>query len=167
MSLSLLAIPPRSRRCCVEQEDFYPGGEYYSLLEMEGVEEYRRRDFCPACWSKEDFNPRKIFWRSRVPAKEHQPETVEQDKEALIFLRELLESGQEAQAFVLALFLARNRLLRLLKEVHELHLYEVVDTEEILCVKKVALSTIQVEEVRKALADKFKKDKKAGQRDLR
>jgi len=153
-----LQIPPRSRRCCKEQEEFYPGGEYYSNLEPDSKEGYKRNDFCPACWNKEGSSSGKIFWKSRVPIKEP-PTAIPRNQETLSFLRELQNGREESQAFVLALFLARKGLLRRLKEVQEnneaILVYEMVETEEILFIKKVELSVIQVENVRKALVGKF------------
>jgi hypothetical protein len=150
--MHLTPIPPRSRRCYKNEEDFYPGGEYYSLLESI-KEGYKRSDFCPNCWQSESSSG-KIFWKSRIPEKEPSSQRY---PEALSFLKTLIQTDQESsQAFILALFLARNRLLRYLKEVQEndeiMLLYEVLETEEILCIKKVELSAIQAEEVRKALS---------------
>lgn len=168
MSVLQLEIPARSRKCCVEQEDFSSGSEYYSLLELDD-ECYKRKDFCPDCWKKHNTHPvadksKKIFWKSRVPLKtDASPQTIQRDQYALQLLREFLQSGrkeEEPQAFVLALFLARSKLLRCINEVKEngkhVFLYEVAATEEILPVKKVDLSTDQAEEVRKVLAAKCK-----------
>lgn len=151
-------IPPRSKRCHKEQEEFQPGGEYYSLLEPEN-EGYKRSDFCPTCWNKRTLQHQKIFWKSRIPTKTPPP-TIQRDQDALSFLKNLIQSNQEeAQAFILALLLTRNRLLRCVNEIWEngkiFSLYEVIETEEILSVKKITLSHTQIEEVRKALANKF------------
>jgi len=66
---------------------------------------------------------------------------------------------ESIQAFVLAIYLERKRLLFFRREIeqegHSMNLYEVAETEEMLCVKKVPLSALQIDKVQRELAKKL------------
>jgi hypothetical protein len=85
------------------------------------------------------------------------------DERALCLLKEALTregADDQAEAFVLALYLARKRLLILRQElVTEDHiprlLYEIPAVEEMLCVRKLALDDSQAKKIQQTLAIKF------------
>lgn len=168
MAIVSINIPPRSRHCCQEEEEFTQGTEYYSLLE-EGEEGFLRKDYCVPCWEKwiaegGETDPSRIYWKSSVPVKKQGPDlSLRRDERALQLLKEIHQNESEedlSQAFVLALLLARNRALQLRQEVTQddgqvVLLYEVSDTEEMLCVKKIDHSGIPKQEVQQLLAERL------------
>lgn len=169
MAIVSINIPMRSRRCCRGQEEFTQGTEYYSLLEEGSEEGFLRKDFCVPCWEKriseeEETNPSRIYWKSSVPVKKQGPDlSLRRDERALQLLKEIYQNDSEedlSQAFVLALLLARTRVLQLRQEMIQddgqvILLYEVADTEEMLCVKKIDHSNIPKQEVQQLLAEKL------------
>jgi hypothetical protein len=160
-----IEIPRRASRCVEGQETFEPGMDYYSLM-TEG-DFGIRHDFCEACWqrkaSRESFKNVRGFWKSKVPLKKTESLLPKQrDARILSLLKEALfykNSDDAAEAFILALYLARKRLLILRQELQfqegRAHLYEVVDTEEMLCVNQMPLSEIQTEKIQLRLAHKL------------
>lgn len=164
MALHTFEIPRRHRYCVQGKEEFIPGQSYYSLLES-GEQGYGRNDYCPECWKKthEQHSDRlegKIFWKSCVPQKlQASEEAMRRDERALELLKEFSSSDQQeelCQAFILALLLTRNKLLQLRQEIEEeectIQLYEVRNTEEMIGIKKVDLSSIQSDLIQTALA---------------
>jgi hypothetical protein len=161
-------IPRRHRHCVKGQEEFVPGSSYYSLIEPAESGGYARKDYCSACWqacSVEHafLSDGTVFWKSSVPKKiEVSEESLRRDERALNLLKEYCQSDvseELAQAFVLALLLTRKRLLQLKQEINEegkaMSLYEVRATEEILCVQKAMLTSVEANRVRMALAEKL------------
>lgn len=165
-----IEIPKRASCCVKGGEQFLQGEEYYSALVRQGNEEvYQRLDFCPDCWEKatdlQSSQHMSSSWKSVVPVKKDASELPKRrDDRALYLLKEVL-SGQEsssaiAEAFVLALYLARRRLVFLRQEVKRegkqpLSIYEVAETEEMICVPKLAIADLPVEKVQLELARKF------------
>jgi hypothetical protein len=142
--------------------------EFYSVL-IEGEEKglYQRHDYCAPCWTLMDVQaqyPKMIsHWKSRVPAKKLVDELPKQrDARVLALLREaILQDKSHDEAFVLALYLARKRLIALRQEMtlpdgKPASLYEVLETEDMLCVPRLALSELQVEKVQSSLAKQLK-----------
>jgi len=144
--------------------------EYYSMLEEGEGGEFLRKDYCLPCWKKvltggKENISQKIFWKSHVPVKKQGPDlSLRRNERAFQLLKEIYQKETEediVQAFVLTLLLARNRMLQLRQEITQndgqpILLYEVADTEEMLCIKKVNLSNIATDKVRQALAEKLK-----------
>ena len=144
-----------------------PGAEYYSALfrgENENV--CHRHDFCLACWNKEDCCSGVVHissWKSVVPHKKDASELPKKrDERALYLLKEALcePENNHAESFVLALYLARRRLIFLRQEMKlegkpPLCIYEVRDTEEMICIPKIPLSELEVEKLQMGLAKKF------------
>jgi len=161
-------IPKRSQLCSIGNELLSEGMEYYSLLTTDAEGAYSRRDLCPICWDKfqENFSgsENKTHWRSKVPSKKAIAVLpVNRDDRVLYLLKEVLNDpeNQGSEAFVLALYLARRRVLLLRHELCQedgsvLLLYEVGATEEMLCVKKMQLSSLQTEKIQLEIASKLK-----------
>lgn len=164
-----LEIPKRSTCCIKGGEPLLQGIDYYSaLVRNDGEEIYQRQDYCLACWEGFTVSQQVMSsWRSTVPFKKETSELPKRrDERALYLLKELLanedmSSGAMAQAFVLALYLARRRLIFLRQELKRegkplLSLYEVAETEEMLCIPKLAISDLQIDTIQLELAKKFK-----------
>lgn len=163
-----IEIPRRSTVCAVGQESFAPGSEYYSAL-VEGENgEWKRQDFCLACWEasarEECVKNARSYWKSKVPLKvESVPLSRNRDERALQLLKQALTiegSRNDEEAFVLALFLARSRVLFLRQQLQQedgstVNLYEVAATEEMLAVKKITLPQLQIEKIQQQLAAKM------------
>lgn len=165
-----IEIPKRSSICVQCKKSFFSGMEFHSLLK-EGIEEgiYTRQDYCVFCWEKvsqqmtlEDI---RTTWKSKVPAKKAISDLPRQrDARAMYLLKEaLLHNYIEnvAEAFVLTMYLARKRLIYFRKDLiledgQEASIYEVAQTEEMLCVRKVPLSTLHIDKIQSELASKFK-----------
>lgn len=162
-------IPKRSLCCVKGGEPFLPGSQYYStiMLEEKG-ERYQREDYCMECWKKghpSSDSQMISSWKSIVPIKKELSELPKRrDERALYLLKEILvnpnDSSTNSEAFILALFLARRRLIVLRQEVIRegklpLCIYEVMETEEMLSIPKIPLSDLQVETLRLELAKKF------------
>jgi len=163
-----IEIPRRASACLERGESFISGMRYHSaivLTEEQGVVE--RRDYCEKCWAQQQqkVQPHVLSsWKSVVPPEKRESGLPKQrDERALYLLKEVLKSDlseQEGEAFVLALYLSRRRRLLLRHDINieggrVASLYEVADTEEMLCVPKVPLSDLQVEAVQCELAKKF------------
>lgn len=160
---------PRRAACCLKgQEEFQPGMEFYSIL-IEGEEKgrYQRHDYCAPCWNLIDVQTRYpqlvSHWKSRVPAKKLVDELPKQrDARVLALLKEaILHDRSHDEAFVLALYLARKRLIALRQEMtlpdgKPGSLYEVLETEDMLCVPRMRLSELEVEKIQHSLAEQLK-----------
>jgi hypothetical protein len=162
-----IEVPKRASSCCKGGEIFLPGAEYFSVLVKCSDEMYRRQDYCLTCWESngEISKNAASSWRSSVPLKKEGSELPKQrDARAFYLLKEATSSPYNdasiAEAFVLSLYLARRRLICLRQEIHQegklpLCLYEVAETEEMLCVPKISISDLQVEIIQIELAKKF------------
>lgn len=165
MSVLPIEIPKRSTCCIKHGEPFLQGHHYYSRLirgEEEGI--YLRQDYCENCWKQLD-SPQGSSWKSMVPPAKTASELPKQRDERAIYLlketlRDLERPGAEAEAFVLALYLARRRRLVLRQELERegklpLLVYEEMQKEEMIGVPKVALAELDVEKVQQELASKM------------
>jgi hypothetical protein len=165
-SLFQLEIPKRSAQCAHQGERLLPGMEIYSLLvEEETTQKIARRDFCSTCWkeagkSQGEQPTARGYWKSKIE-KRKAAEGSSRVERALILLRQLQLSPepQEAEIFVLCLFLSHARQLALRQEFQKegvsYYLYEILRKEEFLTVKVVNLSQIQIETLQKSLADQL------------
>lgn len=166
-----IEIPKRSSCCSKGGEPFTPGSDYYSvLLRNDGEEAYYRHDYCSACWEHNKTSlsqkGKNSAWKSKVPAKKELSELPKQrDARALYLLKEVLANRESptahAEAFILALYLARRRLIVLRREFEQpakptLCVYEIIETEEMIGVPKMALSDLHVGQIQADLAKKFK-----------
>lgn len=163
-----IEIPKRSQICAKGNEPLSPGMEYYSVLVEDDEKEMVRHDYCSSCWDKfvqKEVNKQATHWKSKVPTKKEETALPKQrDERAMILLKHGLTKDSvdaQAEAFVLALYLARKRIINLRQELAQedgslISLYEVADTEEMLIVKKLKLSQLQTEKIQQDLAKKFK-----------
>lgn len=161
-----IEIPRRSSYCARGGETLVPSMEYYSILLENPENGFHRHDFCPNCWensAKLDFLPKSVSsWKSIVMEKKEKFIPQNRDEKILYLLKEALTQEYEdkhVEVFILALYLARRKKLLLRQELQRedgiFNLYEIADTEEMLCVKKFNLAQIQVEKIQLQLAKKL------------
>lgn len=167
-SLIQIQIPKRSKVCMPCLVPLDAGMDYFSVLNENQNKEYDRQDFCSACFAKfSNTNNLALskYWKSKVPLKKQTiviPST--KNEQILSLLKSSLElhtPTDEMKSFVLALFLARKRFMSLRKEVKQedgttLQIYEILETEEMILVKKIAISTLQIEEIQQQIAKQLK-----------
>jgi hypothetical protein len=167
-------IPKRKPTCSIGQEPFLKGMDYYSYIEEDEKGKWLRNDFCSPCWEKfslqkknNDQQSKVNYWKSKICEKPFSKEPLSFNEKALKLLATaILLDSQESneEAFILALYLARNKKLAMRKEIDCLEgtakkcfiIYEVLATEELLLVPKLQLSQLQVEKTREILALKLK-----------
>jgi hypothetical protein len=154
-------IPRRKQNCFAGQESFVPGMEYYSLLNEDDAGKWVRRDFCLACWEKfADQKRDASYWKSKVPEEKKHPKThADKNERALELLVTALQDPNTdtlGEAFILALYLARNKRLALRSQDEDVMIYEVLATEELLAVPKLDLSSLQIEKIQETLSSKLK-----------
>jgi anion-transporting ArsA/GET3 family ATPase len=170
-----LDIPKRGASCAKGGEAFHPGTEYHSILLETNQDQYKRQDFCCACWdnfAKEEMLAQATsHWKAHVivSAKQNDKGIIAkqdqiQDDQVLDILKNGLDSEKiedHAESFLLALYLARKKILILReqfeKENQTIFLYEIASTEEILPIRKVALSELQTAAIQQRLASKLRK----------
>ncbi len=167
-SLIQIQIPKRSKVCMAGLEQLVAGMDYYSVLTENRNKEYERQDFCSVCFANFSNNNNLSlakYWKSKVPLKKENvviPST--KNEQILSLLKNSLEQNSptdEMKSFVLAIFLARKRYMSLRKEVKQedgtiLQIYEIPETEEMILVKKFAISTLEIEEIRTQIAKQLK-----------
>lgn len=163
MSIFQIEIPRRSTHCVGCKCSFPPSSDYFSLL-TEDKEGFKRFDYCPSCWEKTAQEG--IHWKSKVPDNSNaalEEKYRNRNEKALALLKDaLLMDTPEAdsEAFILALLLARSKVASLRQEIEQegkfYNLYEILDTEEILVVPKVNLSSLQIDTLQTDLANKLK-----------
>jgi len=151
-----IEVPRRSRSCHTCEKPFEKGHEYFSMLlqEQKGL---LRNDFCPACWKQQ---PCFTYWKARIPEKLDQREEEKSRLElAFEIMREAIAQDNLEEAFILSLFLARKKYLILREEVdHEgekVQLYEVVHSEEMLPIKRVDVTRLEVDRIQKQISEKL------------
>ncbi len=161
-SLFQLDIPKRNGQCAYQGERLLPGMEIYSLLIEEDTQRLVRRDFCSACWKQvraiEEKQPSaRGYWKAKIE-KRKMSEGSSRVERVLALLRTLQQASepQEAEIFVLCLFLAHARQLALRQEFQKegvtYHLYEILRKEEFVTVKLMNLSQVQTETLQQSLA---------------
>ncbi len=165
-----IEIPKRGGHCTLGHEILSPGMEYYSILLSDDNKGYQRFDYCLACWensAKEKFNQAaKTAWKAKVASKKEVEDlsTKTRDEKAFDLLKEALQNPNEAdwaEVFVLALYLARRRILYLRQEIVQddgstLCVYEVASTEEMLPIIRKSLLQVNIEEIQLNLAQKLR-----------
>jgi hypothetical protein len=166
MSVLPIEIPKRSACCSKNGEPLQQGASYHSVL-LKGDKEgdYLRHDYCETCWNQMESR-HGSSWKSVIPIAKAASELPKQRDERALFLlketlRDLERPGAVAEAFVLALYLARRRRIVLRQEMPRegklpLSVYEVTETEEMIGVPKIVLAELDVEKVQQELAQRFK-----------
>jgi hypothetical protein len=144
--------------------EFAAGEEFLAAL-FDAGEEFRREDYCPACWLERAKQAPAPFscWRGRMPPPQ-QPKRPTVDSEVLVdFLARLAEEQEPAKVnfrFVLALMLMRKRLLiydgrstdEAGREVWKMHYRNQGETVQVI---RPELSEQQVAEVASRLGEIF------------
>lgn len=160
-------IPKRHSHCNKGGERLISGMEYYSLLLDEESQKIMRQDFCSVCWqeliSQEKMGEHRSYWRSRIDTKNVKDPQAALNKieKAFSLLKEAQAAHEkdEAEIFILALFLARAKQLILRKEkIHQgclYHLYEVAHQDEFLMIKKIDLTSSEISQVQASLSKKL------------
>lgn len=165
-----LEIPRRANHCVQGNEGLLPGMEYYSILIPENDKGYQRHDFCLSCWEtsgKEKYSHAvKTAWRAKVASKQEVEDlsTKTRDEKAFHLLKEALQKGDEenwAEIFILALYLARRRILYLRQEIAQpddstVCIYEVAATEEMWTIKRRSLTSVDIEQIQEKIAQKLR-----------
>lgn len=137
-----IEIPKRGKVCLGCQKPFEKGDSFRSaLIENEG---WKRADYCVSCWEQLPQIEKVAFWHGVVPEQSDKV-SLPKDKgeRALLLLKEKSATpDHEREAFLLALYLLRKKLILLRKEVKNkegemLYLFEVAETEEPIAIKKV------------------------------
>jgi len=165
-TLFQLEIPRRGNVCVKGNEALIPGMEYFSVLVEDPELGLKRLDYCPTCWAiaKNEVKARSQ-WKAKVLSKkEEAPIHLNRDERILYLFKESTkEDTPEAhiETFVLALFLARRRLMYLRQEVKQddgtiIQLYEEAATEEMYTIRKVDLSQVQISTIQLEVAKKLK-----------
>lgn len=162
-------VPRRHNICAKGEEVLQPGADYFSVITESDENCFSRADYCSDCWKHIDESSKiqeaVTYWKAKVPQKEEVKELYSSKNEsAMALLKEFAGSGDDEerqQAFILALFLARQREIIQRKELKrddgcEVLIYEVAETEEMIAVDKFSLSSLQIQKVQKALAEKMK-----------
>ena len=169
INLFQIEIPKRAAQCSLGNEPLIADMEYYSIL-VPQENEYQRQDFCLSCWenqAKDQYaHAVKTAWKAKVVSKKEVEDlsVKTRDEKAFYLLKEKLRNFQEeewAEIFVLALYLARRRILYLRQELPQdgftLCIYEVAATEEMWSIKRKSLIGVDIEEVQLKIAEKLKK----------
>lgn len=169
MNLTKLEIPRRHPRCLEGDHPFNPGDQCFTAISFRSSA-WHRQDLCESCWNvlKGRGLPSTVtsYWQTTVP-KEKTERTLPKQKEerALVLLKEAVSAhcpARDREAFILALFLARKKQLHLRQEIEQLgeiiYLYESSMTEELIPVKKIALTPSDIGLLQKHIADLLSAD---------
>jgi hypothetical protein len=162
MNVAFLELPRRSlacRQCTKSLAD-----EEYCISRYE---EGTRCDYCCTCWQLEESHTHTesspYIWKTRIPKKDPgQPAYLRKETKALAYLKEIIGCENKSQEqYFLSLYLMRKKILNLKKEIDNqdqpYHLFEVVETGEMLPIPKIPLSQLDSKEVQKELATRLSK----------
>lgn len=156
MTFSVLhaEIPRRCGNCRTCSTPFSSGDSYCSILK-----DTDRHDFCIACWGRFQDIPSGCHWKSTVPLKKETPSIPPTKFSVAVDLLRAGDAIEPAEAFLLALYLVRKRILAFRKDYRDgdriFGLYEVISTEEMIPVRKVSLAGLDLESVKASIAFKL------------
>lgn len=156
----LIEIPKRSRSCSQCQESFALGDEYCSLLKKDEKLNILRFEYCAACWPMLNLSE-KVFWKARVQAIKALPLSDRtRDERALELFRDPRSQDSEElqeEAFVLALFLLRKKRIAFRQKMTDppLDVYEILEMEELVAIKPMALASLNIDAIQKRIALKL------------
>lgn len=160
-SLFRIQIPRRLSHCCLCEGPFSKGKIYHSVVHTEDGDP-KRQDYCVNCWEQVSVEVRQAqgqHWKGQVPEKETaNDEDLSQEERALTLLKNLLaeeEKSATEEAFVLALFLAREKRLVRRSENESVIEYEDLASSEFLRVARIDIESLQVEALQERLAKKL------------
>lgn len=165
-----IEIPKRGIACKERGEPFVPGMGYYSLLINDPEEGFSRHDFCLECWQKKSIDEQqgrdRVFWHSVIPSSKevYKDCCSERDQQIHQLFHGTSQSEWQgpAERFILALYLQRKKKLILRREWKDEEgrtflLYEIPESEEMLPIEKVPLSTIDIQNIQANIAEKLKR----------
>lgn len=152
-------IPKRSSRCVLCNYVFQQNDELISILQEE--EEILRKDICKACSEPGTFLTK---WKSRIKEKPVIEENVEDIQDSWQLLQKLHNSQdlqEQEEAFLLALFLGRKKVLHESKEKVKKDgqiwvLFEHEESGEAILVKQPDLKSLSVVDAQKRLKSRMK-----------
>lgn len=157
-----IEVPRRAPACGNCKKILVVGDSYYSVLSLQEKDFPVRIDYCQECWQEHLGKNALGSWKGKVPPKNEKRKTVDRNAKALELLKASLKKealADQEEAFVLSLYLARNRQIALRKELSSnTSLYEILATEEMLVVPKLKLSTLEIDKIQERLAKKFSED---------
>ncbi len=163
-------IPKRGLKCLRCGNPFADRCVYHSMVvENVAAKALDRRDYCDPCAKELLKNPSSdtilSLWKStHPPAKEAHQKPLHLFAFALALLEEQIaknDSSLFAEMFVLSLYLLRKKILYQRQEVKlssgvDGLIFEVAETGKLICVPKVELSSLQIENLQKSIAYKLK-----------
>lgn len=154
----MLKITKRGRNCAYDQKPFPETIDYVSALIEQEDDSLVRQDYCAPCWERAIQETPELasvpHWRGRrekvtpLTAK-----TSEERNKAMLGLwKEALDKEQFDKAFVIALYLQRQKVLILRKQLKKKFVYEIVASEEMVTTPRINFPKIDVESVRTEIA---------------
>lgn len=159
-----LEIPRHCNNCLDCQASLLPGSTYFSALVKT-----TRFDYCYNCWHDSSKNIQtqssSCHWKGNIPYRKtaiSPPQTKQQ--RALEHLKTALQVPTPEnchEALLLALYLVRKRFLVFRRDFLDetgdnYSLFEVIETEEMLPIKKVPLTNINLGSLQASIAEKLK-----------
>lgn len=110
-------IERTSKQCRACERQFAEEESYFSALhdEISTTGGFTRKDFCPACWEKEEKGPVFSFWKTRIPRADTPPKRHIDSTILLDFFLKLEgnpDPEKKKLQYALALFLMRKKLLK-------------------------------------------------------
>ncbi|NGX57842.1 MAG: hypothetical protein K940chlam3_00739 [Chlamydiae bacterium] len=158
-------IPRRSRSCSKTKKKFEPGSEYISII-SEGEKEghFDREDIYFDYWKEHEdkdlIKRSRSYWRANVPLGPDVPkepeELLERAFELFFEYSEKESPEDQLRAFILALFLARKKVFIFRQEIMHnncpAYLYEITDTEEVICLPVLKPTPEQIQEIQDELS---------------
>lgn len=161
---ALIKLPRRSNACQKCGQNLLAGSNYFSTISSDKLSaELQRSDYCHTC-SAEPLTAADSHWKSTIAVKKTLLIGADKRLETALGLLLNTSNGSDEplspeEAFFLALYLARKRILLFKKEIDDAgvrhQLFEVVDTEEMLAVKKVDFNAVDAATLQKAIAKKL------------
>ncbi len=122
-----ITIPRRQHTCSACQAPLTHDSLYYSRLQWND-DQPAREDFCHQCW--QSTTTKGCFWKGTVLAQDDTKKQARltQNEEAIQQLHDALLSQYHHDAFILALYLERRKILALRQEIsrssHTIRIYE-------------------------------------------
>ena len=164
-----IEVPKRALQCFKGHEPLQADTQYYTILTSGEDGNFQRLDFCLSCWEKEKEQYsalEKTAWKAKVPSKEDKEDFSKKNRDemAIHLFKEsskFFKDNEWAEIFVLALYLARRRIITLRQEIPQndgsyLCIYEHNETEEMYSITRKSLSEVDMTEVQTSLAQKLK-----------
>jgi hypothetical protein len=151
-------VPSRASACILGKENFTQGSSFISFLIMH-EDSCTREDFCVACWEKvrlEKLNSDGIQWQGKIPLKKEKIKS--QDAQALEFFKTAVmdKNTDKKKLYLLALYLERRKQLLSRGVTKGRQAFELIETEEVFMIEKVACGLSDIRETLQSLMDELK-----------